>query len=80
MKSKHVDAMLQLRRTLNAATTMPGNNKDSSNQKTTIGVYEWRAVPAAAYTAWVDSGARVNDSVDMINVVIGSGDSLSTPV
>ena len=54
MASKRGDAVLR---------SMPSNNKDSSHQKKTIGVYEWRAVPAAANAAWVDSVVRVYDSV-----------------
>jgi pyruvate dehydrogenase E2 component (dihydrolipoamide acetyltransferase) len=72
-----MDEILGLRETLSGAT-----GKDS-----TLGVYElilkaaansMKAVPAAN-AAWMESVVRVYDSVD-INVVVGTGDKLYTPV
>jgi pyruvate dehydrogenase E2 component (dihydrolipoamide acetyltransferase) len=70
-----MDELLKLRTKLN------------SSGKTEIGVYElmikaaaksMKTVPAVN-GSWLDSVVRVYDSVD-INVVVGSGDSLSIPV
>lgn len=77
-----VDALLQLRRTIHAATSA---NSSKTTATTTIGVYEFLIKAAAlsmktvpsANAAWMDSVVRVYDSVDA-NVVLGSGDSLST--
>jgi pyruvate dehydrogenase E2 component (dihydrolipoamide acetyltransferase) len=77
----NADALLQLRRTLNAHITA-GTNKDSS-AATTIGVYEllikaaglaMRTIPSAN-AAWMDTHVRVYDSVD-VNIVMGAGESL----
>ena len=83
-----VDALLALRSTLNAAVVGGAKKSNSDNDSSAmIGVYEllikaaalsMKTVPAAN-AAWMDSVVRVYDSVD-INVVTGSGDSLSTPV
>ena len=73
-----MDKLLKTRASLNAA--LGGDNPD-------LGVYEFllkasagsmKAVPSAN-ASWMDSVVRVYDSVD-INVVVGSGDTLSTPV
>jgi pyruvate dehydrogenase E2 component (dihydrolipoamide acetyltransferase) len=73
-----MDELIKMRSTLNASIN------DAANQ---IGVYElllkataaaMKAVPSAN-AAWMDSVVRVYDSVD-INVVVGNGDSLYTPV
>lgn len=72
-----MDELLKLRSTLSGAI-----GKDSN-----LGVYElivkaaaasMKAVPSAN-AAWMDSVVRVYDSVD-INVVVGTGDKLYTPV
>jgi pyruvate dehydrogenase E2 component (dihydrolipoamide acetyltransferase) len=72
------DELLKLRRTVNASVN------DATQQ---IGVYEFlikaaavsmKTVPAAN-AAWMESVVRMYDSVD-INIVTGSGESLSTPV
>lgn len=76
-----VDELLQLRSKLNDAIG------SSSEDAPSIGVYElllkaaamsMKAVPSAN-ASWMDSVVRVYDSVD-INVVVGSGDALTTPV
>jgi pyruvate dehydrogenase E2 component (dihydrolipoamide acetyltransferase) len=73
-----LDELIKMRSTLNASIN------DEENQ---IGIYElllkataaaMKAVPSAN-AAWMDSVVRVYDSVD-INVVVGNGDSLYTPV
>lgn len=73
-----MDELIKMRSKLNASIN------DEANQ---IGVYElllkataaaMKAVPSAN-AAWMDSVVRVYDSVD-INVVVGNGDSLYTPV
>lgn len=73
-----MDELIKMRSTLNASIN------DEENQ---IGIYElllkataaaMKAVPSAN-AAWMDSVVRVYDSVD-INVVVGNGDSLYTPV
>ena len=73
-----MDELLKMRSTLNETIN------DEDNQ---IGVYElllkatahaMKAVPSAN-AAWMDSVVRVYDSVD-INVVVGNGDGLYTPV
>lgn len=73
-----VDELLKLRSSLNAGA-------NDENDK--IGVYElllkaagaaMKAVPSAN-ASWMDSVVRVYDSVD-INVVLGAGDTLTTPV
>ena len=70
-----MDALLELRSSLNEKREMD------------IGVYEFickaaaasmKAVPSAN-AAWMDSHVRVYDSVHM-NVVLGAGDDLATPV
>jgi pyruvate dehydrogenase E2 component (dihydrolipoamide acetyltransferase) len=72
-----VDELLKIRSTLNATL----------DESAALGVYElllkaaalsMKAVPSAN-ASWMDSVVRVYDSVD-INVVVGSGDSLVTPV
>ena len=74
-----MDELLALRSTLASAM-----NKDKGS---TLGVYElmikaaaasMKAVPSAN-ASWMDSVVRVFDSID-INVVVGSGDNLYTPV
>ena len=79
------DALLSLRRTLNAALHATNSNAGGAPQ--TIGVYEllikaaalsMKTVPSAN-AAWMDSIVRVYDSVD-INIVTGSGASLATPL
>jgi pyruvate dehydrogenase E2 component (dihydrolipoamide acetyltransferase) len=72
-----VDELLGVRSKLNA-TLSDGEN---------LGVYEFllKAVAASMKTvptangSWMDSVVRVYDSVDL-NIVVGGGDSLSTPV
>lgn len=73
-----VDELLSLRERLNATFTEDDDK---------LGVYEFllkatamsmKTVPSAN-GSWMDSVVRVYDSVDL-NVVVGSGDSLSTPV
>ena len=73
-----MDELIKMRSTLNASIN------DEENQ---IGIYElllkataaaMKAVPSAN-AAWMDSVVRVYDSVD-INVVVGNGDALYTPV
>lgn len=73
-----MDKLLETRGQLNAA--LGGDNPK-------LGVYEFllkasagsmKAVPSAN-ASWMDSVVRVYDSVD-INVVVGSGDTLFTPV
>jgi pyruvate dehydrogenase E2 component (dihydrolipoamide acetyltransferase) len=72
-----VDEVLKLRSKLNA-------NLDEAER---LGVYEFllKAVSASmkvvpsANGSWMDSVVRVYESIDL-NVVVGSGDSLSTPV
>lgn len=73
-----MDALLEMRSTLNDTI---GNDDEK------IGVYElilkasavaMKAVPSAN-AAWMDSVVRVYDSVD-INVAVGNGDSLYTPM
>lgn len=72
-----VDEVLKLRSKLNA----------SLDETERLGVYEFllKAVSASmkvvpsANGSWMDSVVRVYDSIDL-NVVVGSGDSLSTPV
>jgi pyruvate dehydrogenase E2 component (dihydrolipoamide acetyltransferase) len=75
------DELLKLRATLNSTTAV---NDESSMS---IGVFDllikaaalsMKSVPAAN-ASWMDSVVRVYDSVD-INVVVGSGDELVTPV
>lgn len=77
----NADELLNLRRKLN--TAIAGSSKESSS----IGVYEllikaaalaMKTVPSAN-AAWMDTAVRVYDSVD-INIVTGSGESISTPV
>lgn len=77
-----VDSLLKLRSTLNAAVEST-SSKDSNTSS--IGVYElllkaaalsMKTVPSAN-ASWMGDFVRVYDSVD-INVVTGSGDSLST--
>lgn len=72
-----MDELLGLRKTLSIASGDGGN----------LGVYEliikaaaasMKAVPSAN-AAWMESVVRVYDSVD-INVVVGTGDKLYTPV
>jgi len=81
-----VDELLKLRSKLNTAI---GANEMKSDDDTSssLGVYElllkasamsMKAVPSAN-ASWMDSVVRVFDSVD-INVVVGSGDLLYTPV
>lgn len=73
-----MDAMLALRASLNKSIGKDGPQ---------LGVYElllkaaaaaMKAVPSAN-ASWMDSVVRVYDSVD-INVVVGNGDALYTPV
>ncbi|CAB9522053.1 acetyltransferase component 3 of pyruvate dehydrogenase complex, mitochondrial [Seminavis robusta] len=73
-----MDSLLESRKSMNATL---------SDDKPTLGVYEFllkaaassmKAVPSAN-ACWMDSVVRVYDSVD-INVVLGQGDSLCTPV
>ena len=73
-----MDALLEMRSTLNDSIGTDG---------TQIGVYElllkaaaasMKAVPTAN-ASWMDSVVRVYDSVD-INVAVGNGDALYTPV
>lgn len=73
-----MDALLEMRSTLNDTI---GNDDEK------IGVYElllkasavaMKAVPSAN-AAWMDSVVRVYDTVD-INVAVGNGDALYTPV
>jgi pyruvate dehydrogenase E2 component (dihydrolipoamide acetyltransferase) len=73
-----MDALLELRSTLNKSIGKDGEQ---------LGVYElllkaaaaaMKAVPSAN-ASWMDSVVRVYDSVD-INVVVGNGDALYTPV
>jgi pyruvate dehydrogenase E2 component (dihydrolipoamide acetyltransferase) len=73
-----MDPLIELRKTLNA--NVPDDEKK-------IGVYElllkataasMKAVPSVN-ASWMDSVVRVYDSVD-INVAIGNGDALYTPV
>ena len=75
------DEILKLRSKLNES--LGGNGEEDK----TLGVYElflkaaamsMKAVPSAN-ASWMDSVVRVYDSVD-INVVVGSGDSVYTPV
>ncbi|KAL3937857.1 MAG: hypothetical protein SGARI_001968, partial [Bacillariaceae sp.] len=72
-----MDALLKLRKELSAAV----------GEETNLGVYElvikaaaksMKAVPSAN-ASWMESVVRVYDSVDM-NVVVGTGDNLYTPV
>lgn len=72
-----MDALLEMRKTLNA----------SLGEEQSLGTYElllkaaaaaMKAVPSAN-ASWMDSVVRVYDSVD-INVVVGNGDALYTPV
>jgi pyruvate dehydrogenase E2 component (dihydrolipoamide acetyltransferase) len=72
-----MDEVLKLRSTLSAAI----------GEESSLGVYElmimaaaksMKAVPSAN-ASWMDSVVRVYDSVD-INVVVGTGDNLYTPV
>mmetsp|Transcript_912 Transcript_912/g.2311 ORF Transcript_912/g.2311 Transcript_912/m.2311 type:complete len:489 (+) Transcript_912:259-1725(+) len=72
-----MDNVLELRKELSGAV----DNEEG------LGVYEFiikaaaksmKAVPAAN-ASWMDSAVRVYDSVDM-NVVVGTGDDLYTPV
>ena len=72
-----MDALLSLRKELSAAV----------GEETKLGVYElvikaaaksMKAVPSAN-ASWMESVVRVFDSVDM-NVVVGTGDNLYTPV
>jgi len=72
-----MDNVLKLRKELSNAI----------DEEEGLGVYEFvikaaaksmKAVPSAN-ASWMDSAVRVYDSVDM-NVVVGSGDSLYTPV
>lgn len=72
-----MDAMLKLRKELS----------DAVGEETNLGVYEliikaaaksMKAVPSAN-ASWMESVVRVFDSVD-INVVVGTGDNLYTPV
>jgi pyruvate dehydrogenase E2 component (dihydrolipoamide acetyltransferase) len=72
-----MDALLQMRASLN----------ESLGEGETLGTYElllkaaaaaMKAVPSAN-ASWMDSVVRVYDSVD-INVVVGNGDALYTPV
>jgi len=72
-----MDRLLQMRSSLNS----------SLGDDASLGVYEFllkaaavsmKAVPSAN-ASWMDSVVRVYDSVD-INVVVGSGDTLYTPV
>jgi pyruvate dehydrogenase E2 component (dihydrolipoamide acetyltransferase) len=73
-----VDSLLALRSSLNAVV---------QDENFEIGVYELLIKAAAmsmktvpvANASWMDTVVRVYDSVDM-NVVVGSGDSLYTPV
>ena len=74
-----MDELLALRSTLAGAM--------KSDEGSTLGVYElmikaaaasMKAVPSAN-ASWMDSVVRVFDSVD-INVVVGTGDNLYTPV
>mmetsp|Transcript_14491 Transcript_14491/g.24000 ORF Transcript_14491/g.24000 Transcript_14491/m.24000 type:complete len:468 (+) Transcript_14491:86-1489(+) len=73
-----MDALLEMRSTLNDTI---------GDESEKIGVYElllkasavaMKAVPSAN-AAWMDSVVRVYDNVD-INVAVGNGDSLYTPV
>jgi pyruvate dehydrogenase E2 component (dihydrolipoamide acetyltransferase) len=73
-----MDALLEVRSTLNKSIGKDGEQ---------LGVYElllkaaaaaMKAVPSAN-ASWMDSVVRVYDSVD-INVVVGNGDALYTPV
>lgn len=73
-----VDELLKMRSTLSAAL---------GGEESKLGVYEFiikaaaasmKAVPTAN-AAWMDSVVRVFDSVD-VNVVVGTGDNLYTPV
>lgn len=73
----HLENLLALRKELSAAVGEEGN----------LGVYElvikaaaksMKAVPSAN-ASWMESVVRVFDSVDM-NVVVGTGDKLYTPV
>jgi len=75
-----MDELLKVRSTLNESLS---NDENS----TSLGVYElilkaaamsMKAVPSAN-ASWMETVVRVYDSVD-INVVVGSGDSLYTPV
>jgi len=72
-----MDALLSMRKTLN----------ESLGEEQSLGTYElllkaaaaaMKAVPSAN-ASWMDSVVRVYDSVD-INVVVGSGDALYTPI
>lgn len=72
-----MDELLKLRTTLSAAV----------GEESPLGVYElmikaaaksMKAVPSAN-ASWMDSVVRVYDSVD-VNVVVGTGDNLYTPV
>jgi len=81
-----VDELLELRSKLNDAMAA-GSGGGQGDTKATLGVYElllkaaamsMKAVPSVN-ASWMDSVVRVYDSVD-INVVVGSGDALYTPV
>jgi pyruvate dehydrogenase E2 component (dihydrolipoamide acetyltransferase) len=72
-----MDSLLEMRKTLN----------ESLGEDQSLGTYElllkaaaaaMKAVPSAN-ASWMDSVVRVYDSVD-INVVVGNGDALYTPV
>lgn len=73
-----MDELLKTRKSLGAAV---------GGDEPALGVYEFLLKAAAksmkdvpsANASWMDSVVRVYDSVD-INVVVGSGDTLSTPV
>eukprot|EP00339_Tiarina_fusa_P009344 CAMPEP_0117085942 /NCGR_PEP_ID=MMETSP0472-20121206/60364_1 /TAXON_ID=693140 ORGANISM="Tiarina fusus, Strain LIS" /NCGR_SAMPLE_ID=MMETSP0472 /ASSEMBLY_ACC=CAM_ASM_000603 /LENGTH=469 /DNA_ID=CAMNT_0004815299 /DNA_START=151 /DNA_END=1561 /DNA_ORIENTATION=+ len=72
-----VDELLELRSTLSAAV---GEDKDLGTYELMIkaAAKSMKAVPSAN-ASWMDSVVRVYDSVD-INVVVGTGDNLYTPV
>lgn len=74
-----MDDLLKTRKTLSAAV--------GGDEKPALGVYEFLLKAAAkamrdvptANASWMDSVVRVYDNVD-INIVVGSGDTLYTPV
>ena len=72
-----VDELLKLRSTLSGAV---GDEKDLGTYEIMIkaAAASMKAVPSAN-ASWMDSVVRVYDSVD-INVVVGTGDKLYTPV
>jgi pyruvate dehydrogenase E2 component (dihydrolipoamide acetyltransferase) len=74
-----LDALLQLRSTLNSALNAPGGGGITVNDLLMkAAAAAMKAVPAAN-SSWLGDKVRVYDSVD-INVVVGGGSDLHAPV